>query len=166
VIAQSPTLVVLWHKSRLAPTLRSLRRPGCEPCPPVTIIAGSQEAKATLAQQGVIARELEEYRTAEESYKVAAGEASRLLKEWGGIYLPDGQTLEEATSYDGISLWKAIEFNFGLAFLVPLIDRLQLIERLLDVERPGRVVLEGGSDEDQLLFTLAARARSIAVEAG
>ncbi|HZY31120.1 MAG TPA: CDP-glycerol glycerophosphotransferase family protein [Candidatus Methylomirabilis sp.] len=164
MITQSPTLIVLWHKGRLAPTLRLLQRAGREPDTPVTIITGKQEMKAALVQKGLTARDLEEYRTAEENYKAAASEESRLLEEWGKICFLDGQTLEEATSYDGISLWKAMETNFGFAFLAPLIDRLQLIERVLDVERPDRAILEGGTDEDRLLFALAARARGIMVE--
>jgi hypothetical protein len=130
----------------------------------VIIVAAEEEVKAALTQKGLVVRDLEEYRTARENYVAAAGEASRLLEEWGRVSLRDGQTLEEATSYNGISLWKVMEFNFGFGFLVPLIDRLQLIERLLEVERPGRVILEGGTDEDRVLFALAAKARGITVE--
>jgi len=164
VITQSPTLIILWNKSRLAPILRLLQRAGREPDTPVIIVAAKEDLKAVLTQRGLVARDLEGYRTTEDNYKVATSEAFRLLDEWGKICFLDGQTLEEATSYDGISLWKAMELNFGFAFLAPLIDRIQLIERVLEVERPDRAILEGGTDEDRLLFALAARARGITVE--
>lgn len=159
-----PILIVLGHKGRLSPALRLLRRPGRGSDIPVIIVTGTQGVKTAPAERGLATRHLEDYRTAQENYETAASEASRLLEEWGKISLPEGQTLEEATSYNGISLWKVMEFNFGFSFLVPLIDRLQLIERLLKVEQPGRVVLEGGTEEDRLLFALAARARGITVE--
>lgn len=162
--AQAPTLIVLGPKGQLARASRLLQRAKRDFDTPTIVIAGKDGIKTALAQKGLVARDIEEYRTAEESYKTAAGEASRLLEEWGKISLPEGQTLEEATSYNGISLWRVMEFNFGLGFLVPLIDRLQLIERVLDVEQPGRVVLEGGTDEDRLLLALAARARGITME--
>lgn len=163
--AQPPTLIVLGHKGQLARAFRLLQRAKGDFDTPTIVSSGKEGIKTALAQKGLIARDLEEYRAAEENYKTAASEAFRLLEEWGKICLSDRLTLEEATSYDGISLWKAMELNLGLAFLVPLIDRLQLIERVLEVERPGRVILEGGTDEDRVLFALAARARGISVEA-
>ncbi len=162
--AQAPTLIVLGPKGRLARASRLLQRAKRDFDTPTIVIAGKEGMKTALAQKGLVARDIEEYRTAEENYKAAASEESRLLEEWGNICFLDGQTLEEATSYDGISLWKTIEINFGFAFLASLIDRLQLIERVLEVEQPGRVVLEGGTDEDRLLLALAARARGITVE--
>lgn len=162
--AQAPTLIVLGHKGQLARAARLLQRAKRDFDTPTIVIAGNEGIQTALAQKGLIARDIEEYRTAQENYETAASEASRLLEEWGKISLVEGQTLEEATSYNGISLWRVMEFNFGLGFLVPLIDRLQLIERVLEVERPGRVVLEGGTDEDRLLLVLAARARGITVE--
>jgi len=164
VTAQAPTLIVLGPKGRLARASRLLQRAKRDFDTPTIVIAGKEGMKTALAQKGLVARDIEEYRTAEENYKAAASEESRLLEEWGNICFLDGQTLEEATSYDGISLWKTIEINFGFAFLASLIDRLQLIERVLEVEQPGRVVLEGGTDEDRLLLALAARARGITVE--
>lgn len=155
---------VLGYKGRFAKALHRVQRAGQTSNIPVIIIAGTQEVKTTLAERGFIVRELEDYRTLQENYRTATGEAFRLLEEWGKIRLLNGQTLEEAASYNGISLWRIIEFNFGFGFLAPLIDRLQLIDRVLEVERPGRVILEGGTTEDRLLLTLAARARDIAVE--
>lgn len=157
-------LIVFGQKGRLAPILHLLQRIRRGPDTPVVIVAGTQGMRTVLAEREVAARDLEEYRTAQENYATAAGEVSRLLADWGKITLLGGQTLEEATSYDGISLWRSMEFNFGFAFLIPLIDRLQLIERLLEVEQPSSIVLEGGTEEDRLLFALAARARGIAVE--
>lgn len=159
-----PILIVLGHRARLAPAHRfpqSARR-GSDI--PVTIVTETQGVKTALTERGIVTRNLEDYRTSQENYEIAASEASRLLEEWGKISLVEGQTLEEATSYNGISLWRVMEFNVGFGFLVPLIDRLQLIERLLEVEQPGRVVLEGGTGEDRLLFALAARGRGIMVE--
>lgn len=162
--AQAKTLIVLGHNGRLTRAFRLLQRAKRDLNTSTIVIVGKEAIQLTLTQKGLVARAIEEYRTTEENYKTAASEAFCLLDEWGKICLPDRLTLEEATSYNGISLWKAIELNFGLAFLVPLIDRLQLIERVLEVERPDRVILEGGIDEERVLFALAARARGIMVE--
>lgn len=106
---------------------------------------------------GAAARGLVEYRSGGLSFVRAAEEANRLIQAWAGALDSEGRRLDAIASYDGIPFWEAIEFDLFYGHLAALLDELLLWERVLDVERPDRLVAPPSSAGEVALAVAAAR---------
>lgn len=93
---------------------------------------------------GAQARGIDEYRTEDLSYVLAAEEADRLIKHWADALDSRGRRLDDIARYEGIPLWESVEVNLLYGILAALLDELRLWERILDVEQPSRLLVPPG----------------------
>ena len=90
---------------------------------------------------GAQARGLGEYRTGELSFREAAEEADRLIRQWADARDSRSRRLDDIARYEGIPLWEVAEVNLLYGCLAQLIDELRIWERILEVEHPARLIV-------------------------
>lgn len=104
----------------------------------ITIVGHGIESSSS---KGLIFRNIEDYRTGAEGYRVASWEAGRLIDKWATIGLKDSQRFEDIVTYKGISLWRTTETNLLYTFLISLIDDIRIIKKIIEKEKPDRIVI-------------------------
>ena len=118
----------------------------------ITVVGSEVELSNS---QGLAYKNIEEYRTLTEGYKKASWEAGRLIEKWAKIKLNDSQSFEDILTYKGLLLWEIIETNLLYTFLISLIDDIRIIEKIIEEERPDRiVVLTDNKRTERVFFSL------------
>lgn len=104
-----------------------------------------------------------DYRDSHHGLFAVLEEAHRLVDDWGRITDHDGRSLAELTAYQEISLWRVAEINLLFALLMPLVDALNVLERIFEVERPRAVEIAGTDRVTALAAVALARAHGVPV---
>lgn len=104
-----------------------------------------------------------DYRDSNHGLFATLEESHRLVDEWGRITDHAGRSLAELTAYQEISLWRVAEINLLFTWLMPLVDALNVLERIFEAERPTAVEIVGTDRVTALAAVALARAHGVPV---
>ena len=105
------------------------------------VLIGRQRPDVPQWLSGAEAHSSGDYRQGDLNSVQAMEVADQLMKRWAGATDSRGRQLDELLTYHGIPLWEVVEIDFLHTRLGPIIDELSVWERILEVERPTRLVV-------------------------